>query len=135
MELELNHRRKLFIANFLESRNASSAAIQAGYSFSSAAVQGARLLGDPAVKAIIAEQMDARLQRLSISADWVLSRLKAEALDRSENSSHGARVAALSTLAKCLNLMKPETTSESKVNFVINMTPAAPNSTVIDHEP
>ena len=133
MENQLNHRRKRFIASYLESGIASAAAVQAGYAPASAAVTGARLLADPIVQRIVSEEMTARLEKASITADWVFSRLKAEALDRSENSSHGARVAALAVLVKCMGMIKPEPTPDSKVTFIFTGL-SAPERPVIEHE-
>jgi phage terminase small subunit len=118
---ELNRRRQLFVREFLVDQNATRAAIAAGYSDAAPAAQGCRLLADPVIKGIIEDEMTARLDRLSITADWVLNQLKIEALDRSEGSTHSARVAALTTLTKCLGLAKAEPVSESKVNFIINL--------------
>jgi hypothetical protein len=84
---QLTNQKQTFISEYLIDLNGRQAAIRSGYSPESAEKQAYRLLNQPAIKAIIAGQMEARLERLSISADWILSRLKAEALDRSENSS------------------------------------------------
>jgi len=119
--LELNHRRRQFIANYLESGNATQAAIAAGYAPNSAGVHASRLLADPTVSAVIDSENAARLERLSVSADWIVSRLKAEALDRSPDSSHGARVAALTTLSKISGLYQKEAKAGSHVEFVINL--------------
>ena len=49
----LNARQKLFIKNYLVSKNATKAAIAAGYSADSARTEGPRLLHNPAIKARI----------------------------------------------------------------------------------
>ena len=134
MKVELNHRRTKFVQQYLITQNASSAAKFAGYASASSAVQGARLLADPIVQRIVSEEMTARLEKASITADWVFSRLKAEALDRSENSSHGARVAALAVLVKCMGMIKPEPTPESKVTFIFTGL-SAPERPLIEYEP
>ena len=125
---ELNTRRRHFVAKYLETGNATQSALAAGYANSSAAVQGSRLLADPTVSAIIDEENKARLDRLSVSADWIVSRLKTESLDYSKEASHGARVTALATLAKIAGLYQKDIYTAPPVQFIFNL-----DAPVIEH--
>jgi phage terminase small subunit len=116
-EPDITPKQLKFIREYMIEPNATQAAIKAGFSGST----GSQLLAKPHIKAALAEQLNAQLSALSINADWVLSRLKHEALYTGENASHGARVAALAQLAKILSMYVPAPSETSKVNFFINI--------------
>ena len=100
------HRRKAFVRAYMANgNNATQAAIAAGYSVETAGTQGWRLLKDERVRALIDAENAAIEGRNAITADFVLGRLKAEAMGA---ESDAARVAALNLLAKHLGLFAPE---------------------------
>src|SRR5208282_2104379 len=71
MTPELTGRRAIFALEYCVDRNATRAAIAAGYS-----VRGSELLRNPKVSAEIARQTEERCKKLSVSADEVTKRLK-----------------------------------------------------------
>lgn len=99
----LNPRQQRFVELYLSGLPASQAYRQAGYSVRtarSAESAAERLLRNVEVQAAV----DRAAERQELTVDWVLGRLKAEAVDRGEGGSHSARVRALELLGKRLRL-------------------------------
>lgn len=71
----LTDQQRLFVAEYLKDRNATQAAIRAGYSKKTANEQGARLLAKVSVAQAIAQQQKASIERTLGSADEVLSQM------------------------------------------------------------
>ena len=71
----LTAQQRLFVAEYLKDRNATQAAIRAGYSKKTANEQGARLLAKVSVAQAIAQQQKASIERTLGSADEVLSQM------------------------------------------------------------
>jgi hypothetical protein len=92
---QLSPKQELFIREYLKDLNASAAYRRAGYTSGNADVNGPRLLGNAGVRAAIDEALEARSQRIEVTADQVLLRLWAEGNRTGEGSSHSARVQAL----------------------------------------
>ena len=72
-------KQKAFALEYLIDLNATQAAIRAGYSARTASSQGERLLRNVDVSAAIQAGQIARSERTRIDADWLLTRLAAEA--------------------------------------------------------
>ena len=70
-----NAKHELFAQEYEVDRNATQAAIRAGYSEKAARVSGARLLTDANVLARVNELTQERCERLCLSADFVVQRL------------------------------------------------------------
>lgn len=97
---ELTAKQRAFIQEYCVDKNATQAAIRAGYS-----KKTARQIGDQNLsKLYIKREIDELLARLAdnteTEAEWVRRRLKAEAEDCSVLASHSARIRALEILAK-----------------------------------
>ena len=75
----LNARQNLFCIEYIKDLNATQAAIRAGYSEKTARSQGQRLLTNVDVQKATSEAVKNRTERTKIDADWVLTRLAAEA--------------------------------------------------------
>lgn len=101
-----SHRQTRFIEEYLVDGNATQAAIRAGYSQRSAHSQGHENLRKPEISAEIARRREAMTEKTAIDAAWVIRRLAAEAMRDGQGASHGARVAALSTLARALGMFR-----------------------------
>lgn len=71
---KLKGKRELFCREYIIDRNATQAAIRAGYSKDTAHSQGPRLLEIVEVKERIEELDSGRMERLEIDADYVLRR-------------------------------------------------------------
>lgn len=77
----LSPKQKMFVREYLVDRNASRAAVAAGYSEKSAKVTGCRLLTNANVQAAIDDKTQRRMEKLDISADYVLQTI-AETVER-----------------------------------------------------
>lgn len=77
----LSPKQKIFVREYLVDRNASRAAVAAGYSPKSAKVTGCRLLTNANVQAAIDDKTQKRMEKLDISADYVLQTI-AETVER-----------------------------------------------------
>ena len=94
-----------FVTEYLLDLNATQAAIRAGYRHGDV---GRQLLTKTHVSNAIAEAQRHRAERTRIAADTVVQRLWDEATREGKGSSHGARVQALTTLAKHFGLLEPK---------------------------
>lgn len=75
----MNDKQRTFAEEYLVDLNATQAAIRAGYSEKTAKQQGARLLTNADVAALIAELKAERSAQTGVDAAWVLKRLALEA--------------------------------------------------------
>ena len=76
---ELTARQQRFVEEYLVDLDGAQAAIRAGYSGRRAKVTAYELLQEPAIAAAIEAGKAARSERTRIDADWLLTRLAAEA--------------------------------------------------------
>lgn len=76
----LNDKQVRFVGEYLIDLNATQAAIRAGYSAKTAYSSGQRLLKNVEVQRQITAAQARRSERTKIDADWVLTRLAAEAV-------------------------------------------------------
>jgi len=76
MAKEFTNRQKLFIAAYLKTKNATQAAIAAGYSEKAARVQGSRLLSNAAIKAQIESGVISQIAKFNVCADEILWEIK-----------------------------------------------------------
>lgn len=72
---KLTPRQARFVDEYLVDLNATQAAIRAGYSASSADVNGSRMLGNAKVVRAIAEKIEKRSQATSLTAEYVVNSL------------------------------------------------------------
>jgi hypothetical protein len=100
--MPLNPRQQRFVELYLSGLTAEESYRRAGYTASPSAARrnASRLLTNADVRAAI----DRAAERQELTVDWVLGRLKAEAVDRGEGGSASARVRALELLGKRLRL-------------------------------
>ena len=102
----LTPRQARFVEEYLIDLNGAQAAIRAGYKAVNARNIAYGHLAKPHIQAAIAEGRKQQSERLHLSADRVVQGLYEEATDRSEGSSHAARVAAWAHLGRHLNMFK-----------------------------
>lgn len=74
---KLNDRQRQFVAEYLKDRNATQAAIRAGYSEKSAEEQGCRLLKDSQVAAAVAERTGKALNVIDADVTRIVTELAA----------------------------------------------------------
>ena len=82
---KLTPKQELFVQQYLVDRNATQAAIRAGYSKKTANQQGARLLANVGVKSALRARGAAALARLEVTEDMVLQELAAIAFSNIED--------------------------------------------------
>ena len=111
-----NPRRETFVRHYLESGNATKAAIAAGYSEKSAAAAGSRLLTIPEVKGAIDGALLRQAELSDISATFVLEGIRAIA--ENPNARHSDRLRAYELLGKHLRLF----TGKAEVDQQITVT-------------
>lgn len=73
---KLSPQQKFFVAEYLIDKNATQAAIRAGYSPHTASEQSSRLLTYEHIQAAINEHIDKQVSRTLVSADYVINGLK-----------------------------------------------------------
>jgi hypothetical protein len=76
MTTKLTAKQARFVEEYLCDLNATQAAIRAGYSQKTAAVQGSRLLTNVKVAGAIRGGLEERSRRTEITQDWVMAELK-----------------------------------------------------------
>lgn len=97
-------REAAFVHEYLCDKNATSAAIRAGFARRSAKQRGNELLNRPDVAAAVAAGMKELADRCKVTQEDVVRGLLSEAKFTGEGSSHAARVAAWDKLAKHLGM-------------------------------
>ena len=79
MSAKLTPKQQRFVDEYLIDLNATQAAIRAGYSEKTARAVGAENLTKPDIREAIDQSLNKRSQETRIDANWVLTRLAAEA--------------------------------------------------------
>ena len=97
---ELTPKQARFVAEYLKDHNGTQAAIRAGYSQKTAKVIATENLTKPAIAEKVKSATKAVAERTETDAEWVRRRLKEEADDFSEFSSHSARIKAIELIGK-----------------------------------
>lgn len=89
-----------FITEYLVDKNATQAAIRAGYSPRTAAAIGEENLRKPDIRSAIDDALQRLAEATMTESEWVRRRLREEATKFGPDASHSARVRALEILAK-----------------------------------
>ena len=100
----LNPRQAAFVREFLLDRNATQAYIRAGYSRHGAPASACRLLTNAKVAAAIAEADEEARKRGELTVDWVIERLREEAVSQAEDASAASRIKAVELLGKHIGM-------------------------------
>lgn len=98
---KLTAQQNIFVAEYIVDRNATQAAIRAGYSAKTAKSQGQRLLTNVDIMDAINKQLEYREQRTLVTADYVIKGIK-EVADNTERDCD--RLKAYELLGKHLKL-------------------------------
>ncbi len=117
--MSLTPKQKSFVAEYLADLNATQAAIRAGYSAKTAHAAGPRLLGNVGVAEAIAAAQVERSARARMTADDVVARLEAFAMDRVADQKIAPReqLAALAILAKHHGLLSERVQLSGGLSF------------------
>ena len=112
-----NLRREAFVRHYLETGNATKAAVLAGYSEKSAAASGSRLLTIPEIKGEIDSALLRQAELSGISATFVLEGIRAIA----ENTSarYADRLRAYELLGKHLKLFTERIEQDTQITVTI----------------
>lgn len=112
--MALNPRQKLFVEEYLKDRNATKAAIRAGYKASRARQTAYELLAEPEIQAIIGEKVEKISENNGLTVDFVIKNLMEAALMRSvketkiiESEKFGATTEITETGLKPSEIVKP----------------------------
>lgn len=97
---KLTDKQMVFAMEYVKDKNGTQAAIRAGYSAKTAQAQASRLLTNVMIRSYIDEFMQQAAKETQTDVNWVRQRLKEEAMDFSEFSSHAARIRAIELIAK-----------------------------------
>lgn len=89
-----------FIREYCLDKNATQAAIRAGYSAKTAAAAGDRLLRNVSIRSAVDELLAKLATNTETESEWIRRRLKEEADDYSEFATHSGRIRALELLGK-----------------------------------
>lgn len=101
---KLTPKQQEFCRQYLLDLNGTQAAVRSGYSEHTARQAAAENLSKPVIQAEIERLQKERSDRTALDADWVLRRLREEADERGEGSSHAARVRAIELAGKHLGM-------------------------------
>jgi phage terminase small subunit len=101
---KLTDKQQAFITEYMVDRNASAAAVRAGYSARSSDSRGCRLLKEPHIAAEVARLTKEREQRTEINAEYVMAELRTN-VDLARDAGHiAASNQALQLLGKHLGM-------------------------------
>jgi len=105
---KLTFRQEQFIAEFIKDRNATQAAIRAGYAASSAKSLALNNLNNPVVMSRIKELTERNSESAGVDASFVLRELKRVA--EQEDVAQSTKVRALELIAKHLGMLEDRLT-------------------------
>jgi len=100
---QLNARQKAFALEYLKDRNATQAAIRAGYSKAGANVTGCKLLAHPNIARFVQQKTAKAADAAEVDAAFVIKELKRVA--EQDDVSSAVKVRALELLGKHLGLL------------------------------
>lgn len=97
---EMTDKQEAFVREYLVDFNATQAAIRAGYSPKTAGQKGHDLLKKVEIQDRLRQFREKAAEQTQTDINWVRERLKAEATDYTEFSSHSARIRAIELIAR-----------------------------------
>lgn len=100
----LTPKQQRFVEEYAVDRNATQAAIRAGYSEKTAAAIGFENLRKPKILEKVIEELDRLSEVTGVTAEDVIRGLHEEATDKSDGTKQSARVSAWSWLGKYFKL-------------------------------
>lgn len=120
MAARLTDKQKRFVSEYLIDLNATAAARRAGYSAKTADRIGPELLGKTCVSQAIQEAIQNRQQRMEITQDYVIKKLK-EIIDKDASDAQDSdlkysnKIKALELLGKHLGTWEPQDKQQTSV--------------------
>ena len=104
----MNDKQNAFVHEYLKDKNATQAAIRAGYSPRSAGQSAHRMMKDSEIKAAIDSGLEEAAENAQVTAEWVIERLMIEGEGKGPDTASSARVGALARLGDYLGVWAPE---------------------------
>ena len=106
--MALTAKQHAFVEEYMIDKNATQAAIRAGYSPKTAYNIGSENLAKPEIAAALDEAKAEQSERTQVDADWVLGKLKENALAAMEDGDRAPANRALELLGKHQGLFKDD---------------------------
>ena len=128
----LNARQTAFVQEYLIDKNATQAAIRAGYSKRTADVQASRLLSNVKVDQVVTSELAKMSEDAGITAEAVIATIKRLLKTAEDNGNVHAALKACDMLAKHLGMYIERVESNHAVELSWAAPPALPDPTVID---
>lgn len=97
---KISDKQRTFIREYCLDKNATQAAIRAGYSPKTAQEQSSRLLSNVIIRQSVDDALAKLSEKCETDAAWVRRRLKEEADDHTESSTHAGRIRAVELIGK-----------------------------------
>jgi len=105
--MPLNAKQELFVREYLVDMSPADAYLRAGYEVASREVAwkaANRLMKNVEVLRAIDDAQCERMDRLDLTADWVVARFHREYLEASRDRNHSAAIKALENIARYLGI-------------------------------
>lgn len=110
---QLTPKQAAFVREYMKDSNGTQAAIRAGYAPKRADAIAYENLRKPEIASAITQAQAAIALKTETESDWVRRRLKEEADDFSEFSSHSARIKALELVGKINGIFEKDNTQKA----------------------
>ena len=118
---KLTKKQAAFVAEYVKDKNATQAAIRAGYSKKSAFNIGCENVKKPYIAEAIEKRLEKVSERALIDAERVLNGLLKEAEYSGEGASHSARVSAWEKLGKYLGMFTDKVENTHSFNGIVGI--------------
>jgi phage terminase small subunit len=114
---DLTAKQRAFVTEYMKDRNATQAALRAGYSKKAAGSVGSNLLKHPVVAKMIADQEEANQVDALITVDKIVHRLNKIACDEHEKTSD--RIRADELLGKHLGMFTERVEMKGQIDTAV----------------
>ena len=123
LKKELTHKQYLFIKEYLIHKNATKAAMNAGYSAKTARSAGSRLLTNVDIMAAVEKGLSEQLEKADVCADNILLELKRIAFADISDGRGFQKLKALELLGKAFKLFNNRSPRRDKQWSALDLLP------------
>jgi len=116
---KLTPKQKLFCEYYVIDKNASAAALKAGYSKKTAKAIGHENLTKPNIKKFIQEHLKKQSEKIGISFDDVIDGLEIEAKGDGEDTKTTARITAWTQIGKLLGYYSADNAQKGDIDLKV----------------
>lgn len=120
MSNKLNNRQKAFISEYLKDKNATQAAIRAGYSKHTARFQGCELLTHPNISLVIQQKQAEIAKRCEITVEKVLNDIEDCRVRSRFMNDHRSELKASELEGKHLQMYTDVVKTDQVINVIIH---------------